>query len=244
MSLTSNDRPQFLDESRAGGVGHESSIDDRTVPVSEEPMGTRILPPSSQSLLDPARTGADIVGELATARVDEAMDRHALVLPADASADVAAQLLIARGTGGAPVIDEERRLVGFVTTGDLLRLRDELATRGGSDDHGHGAALTRDGRTVRLGRGFHVVAALDATTVDSAMTPFVYALPRDASLARAIALMSFEGVRRLPIIDRDRRVVGVVSALDVLRWLRRRAQWPDVAELVRRAERARDEPSA
>lgn len=33
--------------------------------------------------------------------------------------------------------------------------------------------------------------------------------------------MAFEGVSRLSIIDGERRVVGVLSALDLLRWIGR-----------------------
>ena len=35
--------------------------------------------------------------------------------------------------------------------------------------------------------------------------------------------MAYEGVHRLPVIDDARRVVGLVSSLDVLHWLGQRA---------------------
>ena len=55
-----------------------------------------------------------------------------------------------------------------------------------------------------------------------AMTPIAFALPRTATVSEASALMALEGVHRLPVVDHDGRVVGIVSSLDVLRWLARR----------------------
>jgi predicted transcriptional regulator len=49
------------------------------------------------------------------------------------------------------------------------------------------------------------------------MPPF--SLTESASIARAAALMSFEGVHRVVIIDVSGVVVGVLSSLDILRWV-------------------------
>ncbi len=201
-------------------------------------MGDRAWRGAEQTLLEATGLGVDLAVELATAPVSEAMDSRALVLPADASAAAAAALMIERGCGGAPVIDDAGRLVGFVSTGDFVRHREELDSRRG---RGRSAEHTRDGRVVRLARGFHIVSSDEATTVDAAMTPFAYALPPNAPIGKAIALMTFEGIHRLPIVDGARRVVGVLSTLDALRWLKRRAEWPGAAELARRAPRARGE---
>jgi hypothetical protein len=45
------------------------------------------------------------------------------------------------------------------------------------------------------------------------------ALPLDASVAQAAALMVAEGVHALPVITADGAPAGVLSALDVMRWL-------------------------
>jgi len=184
--------------------------------------------------LDLHSLGDELLRDLATAPVRDVMNRRALVLHSDASAEAAAQLLVERSVGGAPVIDDEGRLVGFVVTADLLRLRDDLGASRGSEDSGRGSACTRDGRPVRLGRGFHVIAALNATTVEAAMTPFVYSVRENAPMGNAIGLMAFESLHRLPVVDGERCVVGVLSSLDVVRWLERRLHVPGAEELVRK----------
>jgi CBS domain-containing protein len=55
--------------------------------------------------------------------------------------------------------------------------------------------------------------------VERVMMPIVFAVEETASMGDAAALMAGEGVHRLPVIDLEGRVVGVLSALDLVRWL-------------------------
>lgn len=48
-----------------------------------------------------------------------------------------------------------------------------------------------------------------------------FMLAETVSLSRAAALMAYEQVHRLPVVSTERRVVGVISALDVAGWLAR-----------------------
>jgi CBS domain-containing protein len=58
-------------------------------------------------------------------------------------------------------------------------------------------------------------------TVADIMMPMAFTLPESASLSRAAALMAFEGVHRIPVVSNQGHVVGIVSSLDVSRWLAR-----------------------
>ena len=51
------------------------------------------------------------------------------------------------------------------------------------------------------------------------MTPSVFSIREDARVADASAEMARRGVHRVPVIARDGAVVGMVSALDVMRWM-------------------------
>lgn len=57
-------------------------------------------------------------------------------------------------------------------------------------------------------------------TAGDIMTPIAVVLPHSSSIARASALMAFEGVHRIVVMDGD-AVVGILSALDVLAWVAR-----------------------
>jgi CBS-domain-containing membrane protein len=61
--------------------------------------------------------------------------------------------------------------------------------------------------------------AIAGATVEDVMMSMAFMLEETASLSQAAALMSYEEVHRLPVVSSEGRVVGVVSALDVARWL-------------------------
>lgn len=56
-------------------------------------------------------------------------------------------------------------------------------------------------------------------TVGDIMTPMAFTLRAEASIAQAAALMAYEGVHRVVVVDAAGCVIGVVSALDVSRWI-------------------------
>jgi CBS domain-containing protein len=58
----------------------------------------------------------------------------------------------------------------------------------------------------------------DATAADI-MMPVVFTIDHRAPLGDAAALMGGEGVHRLPVIDSAGAVVGILSTLDLVRWL-------------------------
>lgn len=57
--------------------------------------------------------------------------------------------------------------------------------------------------------------------VEHVMTPLNFSLPESAPLSQAAALMAYEGFHRLTIVDATGAMVGVVSSLDILRWMAR-----------------------
>lgn len=130
----------------------------------------------------------------------------------DLSVEALVSLLLERAISGVPVVDAEGRPVGVVTKTDLLREHDDAG------DNDECVRIDAVGRQWEFGRGFHT-ERITRATVGEIMTPMVFSLPEDASISQAAALMSFEGVHRLPVVDSAGKVVGLVSTLDVARWL-------------------------
>lgn len=129
---------------------------------------------------------------------------------------------------GKPSAASRLRL-SSVMTGDLVCVRpdvrlDALATL--LDDRGFGGVPVVDDR----GRPIGVVSKTDlvratpeagADTVADIMTPLTFSLPENATLSRAAAIMAYEGIHRVPVVAIDGTVVGIVTAMDVVRWLAR-----------------------
>jgi CBS domain-containing protein len=90
-------------------------------------------------------------------------------------------------------------------------------------DGGYSGAPVVDGE----GRPVGVVSKTDllrqgVTTegrVRDIMTPMSFTLHEDQPVSKASALMAYEGIHRLPVVDAAGKVVGLLSSLDILHWL-------------------------
>ncbi len=148
----------------------------------------------------------DIGAAAARTLLHEALSRDVVCVRSDASIAMASALIVDRNLACVPVTDAENKLIGIVSKTDLLADREE-------------EKVSADLPPVP--RGFHVEPS-EARTVAEIMTPCVHALPDDAPLAFAISLMAFEDLHEVPVVDREGHVMGVVTALDMTRWLAER----------------------
>jgi CBS domain-containing protein len=136
---------------------------------------------------------------------------------ADASLREALAMLIDRGYSAAPVIDEAGRPVGVLSRTDvLIHDRECVEHLTPVVEYYEGELLTDDNEA--LGEGFQV-ERVDPTRVSDVMTPAVFAVGPEASPARVVHEMLRLRVHRLFVVDGDGVLVGVISALDVLRCL-------------------------
>lgn len=79
--------------------------------------------------------------------------------------------------------------------------------------------------------------------IASIMTPLVHGLPEDAPLAYAISLMAFEGLHEVPAVSADGRVVGMLTALDALRWTAKSLGYVESRKKAAEPESARPPPT-
>jgi len=112
--------------------------------------------------------------------------------------------MIARRVSACPVLDVTGRVVGVVSEADLL-----LKELGPEHFDGPGASLRASGRRGERAKANGMTAA------ELMSTPAVTISPA-ASVAEAARLMHQYGVKRLPVVDADGQLAGIVSRLDVL----------------------------
>ncbi|HUC22700.1 MAG TPA: CBS domain-containing protein [Streptosporangiaceae bacterium] len=126
-----------------------------------------------------------------------------------------------------PVLGEDGRVIGVVSESDLL---DKLAL--GGDDHMPGMAGILRHKDLEKARGI--------TAADLMTAPPVTVAPDD-TVEHAARLMYLRGVKRLPVIDADGQLAGIVSRTDVLAVYDR----PDVeiAEDIRTSVLSTEEPA-
>lgn len=147
--------------------------------------------------------------------VSDLMTRDVVTVEPDLAVDALTAIFLERGISGAPVVDTKGHPVGIVSKTDVLR--DQLFS--GESVGFTPVELRRGGIRAPLDPGLHVQDS--GPTVRDVMTPLAFAMPEDASIARASALMALEGVHRVVVVDPRGKVSGILSSLDVLRWLAR-----------------------
>lgn len=122
----------------------------------------------------------------------------------DAPLNDVTRLLLSSIFSGLPVVDGQGRPVGLITQGDLIA-RAELPLRLGLL-----AESDADHREKILGQ----LAARKASEV---MTTPVITIAQDRPLPEAVEKMLAKGVKRLPVVDADGCLVGMLSRLDIFR---------------------------
>jgi CBS domain-containing membrane protein len=119
-------------------------------------------------------------------------------------------LFVDKGISAAPVVDEQGKPIGFVSKTDVVR----QLRRPSPGERPEGATQVQP---------WWDAEGLSRLTVGEIMTPAVYSLSPETTVADATAVMAFEGTHHLPVVDASGTLVGMVSALDVLDWMARHA---------------------
>ncbi|GHE55761.1 CBS domain-containing protein [Streptomyces capitiformicae] len=134
-----------------------------------------------------------------------------------------------RHVGAVPVLDDERHVVGVVSEADLLH---KEGLRDGDPDLPRAGHVPTGGAPYpRLRRLSDLIKAA-AVEAGELMTAPAVTVHAGTTLTQAARLMARHRVKRLPVVDADGRLRGVVSRSDLLKvFLRDDA---DIAEEIRR----------
>ncbi len=139
-------------------------------------------------------------------RVQDVMTTDVATTDPDTLLKEAARELVRRRISGMPVVDSDLRVLGVVSEADIL-------AKEGSEPRGGGGFLQW---LVDPGDPW-ITARFDAVTVGEAMSTPAQTITPNRPLAEAATIMLDEGVNRLPVVDTDGKLVGLVSRGDLVR---------------------------
>ncbi|MEB2837268.1 MAG: CBS domain-containing protein [Desulfurococcales archaeon] len=118
-------------------------------------------------------------------RVRDVMTPNPVTMPPTATVEEAVKLMAERDIGSILVVDESGRLAGIFTERDAVK---RVLAQG------------RDPRSTRL---------------SEVMTPNPITIDVDSPVEDAVRLMERKRIRHLPVVDREGRLVGIVSLRDI-----------------------------
>ena len=125
----------------------------------------------------------------------------------DATIQEVARLLIDRRISAVPIVDAAGKLSGIVTESDLMR-RAEIGTE---RQYSWWLSLLADARTLAAD-----YVKSHATSVKDIMTRTVKTAAPDTPLHEIAELFEKNHIKRVPIVDRNGELVGIVSRANIV----------------------------
>jgi len=127
--------------------------------------------------------------------VSQAMTRQAIAVHEDMDIAEALRILVRNRISGLPVINDEGRVVGIITS-----------------------EFTKDrGLFEDLERSFLKRQEKKEVKVKEVMTSPPVTITPEKDIRVAARLLSEKGIKRLPVVDEKGRLVGIISRADIMR---------------------------
>ena len=140
------------------------------------------------------------------------MSKEVITVTRDTSVKEAARLLTENRISGLPVV-EGKKVVGVVTEGDLIFQDRKLDPPGYIEILGGVIFLKNPNKYLEDFR------KMIATRVEDIMTANVISIKEDTSTEEIAYIMTSKKVNRLPVLDNNGELVGIVSRQDLVKSL-------------------------
>ncbi|XP_021897556.1 CBS domain-containing protein CBSX1, chloroplastic [Carica papaya] len=153
------------------------------------------------------RSGIYTVGEFMTRKED----LH--VVKPTTTVDEALEALVEHRITGFPVIDDDWKIVGLVSDYDLLAL--DSISGGGRTDNGMFPEVDSTWKTFNEVQ--KLLSKTNGKVVGDLMTPAPVVVRQTTNLEDAARLLLETKYRRLPVVDADGKLVGIITRGNVVR---------------------------
>ncbi len=151
------------------------------------------------------QSGVPFKEGLPDVQVSEVMRREVATVHPDSPLTQVVELLLDKDFTAVPVVDDQGKVVGMVSDSDLL-------TRGGMSV----TISLQKATDLDYVRELHESLDRPNHKVSEVMTRDVETVAPDAILGQAAKVMVEKHLKRLPVVDGDGKLVGILGRLDVL----------------------------
>ena len=138
-------------------------------------------------------------------KIKELMSENPIAVGSEAPLRDVAAILAEHRISGLPVIGERLQVVGVVSEADIL-----VKEQGPEPRHGGLLGWLLAGGTPDTGK-------LKARTAGEAMTSPAITIGPEKHVSDAARLMTEQGIKRLPVVDAEDKLLGIVTRADLVR---------------------------
>ncbi len=123
------------------------------------------------------------------------------------------ELLAEKRISGVPVVDEDGKVIGVISDTDVIRYAHQISVVPLSNLSGWISPYADVSDLASVRKGFDL---LHRTAVDQIMTKKVHTIHEDAPANEVAKLMNRRKVNRVPVVDSDGKLKGIVTRSDVV----------------------------
>ncbi len=145
--------------------------------------------------------------------IKDIMTKEVVTVREEDTVEKCANLLIIHGLSGLPVIDENGKIKGIVTEGDLIRRASRIKGP---------AALEVLGGIFYLESPTKFVDDLKKSMGNLAkdiMSKEVITVSPEKTIEDAATILVQRKIKRLPVVDKEGNLIGIVSRKDIMNYL-------------------------
>ena len=138
------------------------------------------------------------------------MIQHVISIQKEAKLDEIISVLMQNHISGVPVVDSNNCLIGMVTEKDLVTKEKGLNIS--SYMEFMASILFIDGKLIENVNK----KKIETLTAEDVMSTPVYAVHLETSIEEIVSLMMNRRINRIPVIDNQRKLIGIIGRNDLL----------------------------
>ncbi|NMA02259.1 MAG: CBS domain-containing protein [Clostridia bacterium] len=141
---------------------------------------------------------------------EDIMIRDVLTISPEDGIEKVAKILVETGISGLPVVNEDGKVVGIITEGDLVYQQKKLNIP---------AYLNFLDILVPLGREEFLedLKKMTAFKVEDLMTKDVIMVGKKTNITEIATLMVENKINRVPVVDQEQRLLGIITRHDIIK---------------------------
>ncbi|MBZ9570513.1 CBS domain-containing protein [Methanobrevibacter sp. TMH8] len=152
-------------------------------------------------------------------KIEDAMETNVLVLNKEDQITDAARLFVENGISGAPVVDNDK-IVGILSEGDIMKLLDvhtpnlNLILPSPLDVFEMPVRMKQE-----YDENVEGIKKASLTLVKDIMITSVVTIHPNDDISDAAIIMDKEDIKRIPVVDDENNLIGIVSRGDIIKSL-------------------------
>lgn len=148
---------------------------------------------------------------------EDIMTSPTITINKDQNVKEALDLLAKKNISGVPVTDEKGKLVGIISGADIMRYSQQKKLVPFSSTSLWVTSLGNTDNDMQMIRSGY--ENLQRTMIEKIMTKKVYTASKDTPISEVAQIMSKRNINRIPIVESDNQVIGIVTRNDLVKYM-------------------------